>query len=710
MDEREGRSIDELRRVVRRRLDEGDDLLGEAGARKLFAGRLPFGPAISCQEDEEVSAAGTELGYPVVLKALSDEVTHKSEHALVRVGCEDEQQLLLAASQLREAMCRAAPEASFELSVQKQLSGTELAIGVRRDALGAAVVVSSGGVLIEVMRDFAIEMVPVDESIARRMLRRLRVWPVLDGYRGAPGIDLAAFARLVVAVSELADAVPELLELDLNPVFADPGGCAIADARCRFGDVVEEASSPRREEAMRSMFAPTRIAIVGASDDPTKVGGLALSYLRRHGWDGDIVAINPKPLTTDGVRTYPSIAAVDVPVDLAILAVPAGTVESVVKECVEAKIPAGVIFTSGFAEVGDEGRRTQERLVELGRAGGFSFIGPNTIGLASPLSGMVAAFGMALAGDSAPGSVGFVSQSGAIASSLISRAGEFGVGFSHWVSVGNEADLSMVEFVEYLAGDEATDVICLFVEAIRRPRAFQRACEVARAANKPIVALKAGRSEAGRAAAVSHTGAMTGSALLYDAYLRRVGAIQVKDLPAMLTAAQALQSVGAVKGDRMAIVSMSGGACSLLADACAEHGLEVPELSAEVQARLREVLPEFGGVRNPIDVTATGIRNPDLVRRTMKVLRDAGEVDLILLQLSTNADPAAATMAADLVALRAEPGTPFLLGRLGSPKLAPRAMAVYAEAGMHVFSWPGQLVEAADACVQFGRSRTPDER
>ena len=469
-------------------------------------------------------------------------------------------------------------------------------------------------------------------------------------------------------------------------------------------------ASPPRGAAMRSMFQPGRIAIVGPSDDPTKVGGLPLSYLRRHGWKGDIVAINPKPLATDGVRTFPSVSAVDEPVDLAILAVPNGAVESVVRECVEARIPAGVIFTSGFAEVGEEGRRTEERLVEVGRAGGFSFIGPNTIGLASPLSGLVAAFGMALAGDSNPGNVGFVSQSGAIASSLISRADEFGVGFSHWVSVGNEADLSMVEFVEYLAGDEATDVICLFVEAIRRPRAFERACDVARAAGKPIVALKAGRSEAGRAAAVSHTGAMTGSALLYDAYLRRVGAIQVKDLPAMLTAAQALQSVGPVAGDRMAIVSMSGGACSLLADACSERGLKVPALSDETQARLRAVLPEFGGVRNPVDVTATGIRNPELVRRTMEVLRASEEADLILLQLSTNADPAAATMAADLIALRAEPGAPFLLGRLGSPKLAPRAMAVYAEAGMHVFSWPGQLVEAAAACVQFGRPRTLDER
>jgi len=698
------------RRTFQALLAAGCEVLGEAQAREALAGLVPFGAAIACESDDDVTAAAARLGWPVVVKALSPEVVHKSEHALVRVGCGDESAAVAAAAELRAAVAAAAPGAPFLLSVQRQLAGAELAIGLRRDPLGAVVVVSAGGTLIELLRDTATELAPVDEDGARVMLRALRVWPLLEGYRGGAGVDVDALARLVAAVSRLAVAVPEIAELDLNPVFAAPDGCAVADARVALAVPEEEEEPPAPAgEAMRALLAPRRIAVVGASDDETKVGGLVLRYLRRHAWPGEVVAINRRPLATARIPTYERVQDVPGGVDLAAIAVPAGAVEAVVEDCVAAGVPAGVIFTAGFAETGEEGRALQERIVAAARAGGFRLVGPNTIGLASPADGMVAAFGMALERPSPAGPVGFVSQSGAIASSLVSRAEELGVGFSHWISAGNEADLGLADFVEALAEDPRTSTICLFVEAIRRPRAFAAACARARAAGKPLLALKAGRSEAGRAAAVSHTGAMTGADAVYRAFLRRHGVVQVDDLPGLLAAAQGLASVGPVAGRRIAIVSMSGGACSLLADACEDAGLDVPELSLATQARLREALPPFGGVRNPIDVTASGIRTPDLVRRTVALLRESGEVDLILLQLSTNADPAAARMASDLVALRAQPGTPFLLGRLGSPALAPQAMRVYGKAGLHVFSWPGQLVAAARACVQSGALRPDPE-
>lgn len=687
-------------------------VLGEHEARTLLGPTVPFGAAITCLTPDDARAAAEQLGGRTVVKALTPALLHKTDYGLVETGCADPDEAFQAARRLVDRVTAAAPGDAFVLSVQTELRGTELAMGLRRDSLGAICMVSAGGTLIEVLDDAATAMAPLGAAEALELVESLRLWPLLEGHRGEPGVDVGAVVDLLVALSQLAVAVPEIAELDLNPVFADPDGCLVADARCVLAPV-ESAKGDRGDgsAAVRRIFEPRRIAVVGASSDTTKVGGLILRYLRKHEWAGEILAVNPKPLDIPGVATYPSIGAIEGEVDLACIAVPAGAVGHVIDDCVAAGVPAGIVFSAGFAESGEEGGVAQRDL--LTRAGDqFRFVGPNTIGIASPADRLFATFGMVLEADEIEvGRVGLISQSGAIASSLVSRGGEFGIGFSRWISTGNEADLGVADYIEYLAEDPDTDVIALFLEVVRDPHAFARACSRARAAGKPVVAVKTGRSEAGRAAAISHTGALTGSDTAYRAYLRRCGVLLADSLPGFFSALQGLQSVGPVAGPRMAIVSMSGGACSLLADACAERGLDVPPLSEKTQAALREIIPSFGGVLNPVDVTAAGIGTPDLVGRTLEVIRRSGETDLVLLQLSTNADPAADAIAAGLVTVGEREGTPFLVGRLGSPALAPNAIRTYRAAGRHVFAWPDQLVDAADACVQFGRmsSHTPEE-
>lgn len=694
-----------LRAAIRASLAADRAILGEGGCRQLLGEFVPFATAIGCRTEDEAAAAAERLGYPVVVKALSDKIVHKSEHGLVQLDCAGSVDVRRAVREVEARIGALAPGAPFVLSVQRQVRGVPLAIGLRRDPLGVLCMVSAGGAMIELMNDAAFELAPVDLEKAREMMGRLRIRPLLDGYRGSEIVDAGAVAELIVHVSQLGVEVPELGELDLNPVFATAEGCLVVDARCTLVPAVEEFRSRDSSAALKAILEPRTVAVIGASEDERKVGGLVLRYLRKHRWAGEIIAVNPVPVSVDGVASYRSLSEVDRRVDLAVIAVPARAVPSVVKDCIASGVEGGVILTAGFAESNESGREAQERLTELTANSRFRFVGPNTIGVASPMDGMFATFGMGLEGETLPGSVGFVSQSGAIASSLVSRAAEFGVGFSHWISAGNEADLGLGDFIEYLAADEKTSVICLFVETIRRPTAFRHACRVAARAGKPIVALRAGRSEAGQAAAISHTGALAGSDRAYDALLRRCGVVQVADLPSLLAAAQGLQTIGSVGGRRVGIVSMSGGACSILADDCADAQLEVPPLSAEAQAHLRELLPVYGGVRNPIDVTASGIQRPELIRETVKILRESGGMDIILVQFSTNADPAAARMASDLVELRDQPGTPFLIGRLGASALAPDAMKTYAAAGVHVFAWPGQLVEAARACIEFGATR-----
>jgi acyl-CoA synthetase (NDP forming) len=590
------------------------------------------------------------------------------------------------------------PEA--ELSVQQQLTGVEMAVGVRLDPLGVILMVAAGGELIEVTQDRALAMAPVALDEAMDLIAQLRVARVLGGYRGRARVDSEALARLLIVVGEVATAIPEIAELDMNPVFVNERGAFVADAVC-----VLEPAAPEEEDVefpdLHRLFAPRRVVVVGGSSDERKVGGRILRYLRQGDFGGEILVVNPKAMDADDVTSVPSVADVRRPVDLACIAVPASAVAAVVRECASAGVSYAIVYSSGFAEAGPPGAEAQSQLVDT--AGNVRIIGPNTIGIAAPSRKLFATFGMALERDGLlSGPVALVSQSGAIASSLFSRTADFGVGLSHWISVGNEADLGIEDFVAHLADDSSCEIICLFIEGIRRPAAFAAAVARAHDAGKPLIAVKTGRSEAGRKAAASHTGAMTGVDSSYDAFFRRHGIIRVDGLPDLFVAAKGVMTLGPVTGQRVGIVSMSGGACSLLADRCVAAGLEVPTLDVKVQQALLGVLPEFSAVTNPVDVTAVGVERPHLVRDVVDVLRRSGAVDLVLVQLSTNADPGAAAMATDLVELHSHPGVPFLVARLGSPALAPEAMGIYGRAGMPVFTWPEELVVAASAAVQHG--------
>jgi acyl-CoA synthetase (NDP forming) len=325
------------------------------------------------------------------------------------------------------------------------------------------------------------------------------------------------------------------------------------------------------------------------------------------------------------------------------------------------------------------------------------------MGVAALHHELLATFGMALEADSfRRGSVAFISQSGSIASALFSRAEELDVAFSHWISVGNEGDLGVEDFLAYAAGDPACQVICLFVEVIRRPEAFAVAAAAARAAGKPVIAYKTGWTEGGRVTAASHTGAMASPDAVYSAFFRRHAVLRVADLQELLPVAGALATTGKAAGPRVGIVSMSGGACSILVDCCESLGLQVPALSPQLRAALDEFLPSYATSRNPVDVTASGIQQPELVTDSLRLVLDSGEVDLALVQLGTNADPSAAVMADKLVRMHSESPLPFLIGRLGARSLAPAAVRTYAAAGIPVFTWPGQLAAAAAAVVTFG--------
>ena len=411
------------------------------------------------------------------------------------------------------------------------------------------------------------------------------------------------------------------------------------------------------------------------------MGGSIVRYLRKHGYAGDVVAVNPSGASVDGAPAVSSLGQIPGPVDLACLAVPADATIAALQECAAARVPAAIVYSAGYAETGPDGLAAQRRLLEA--AGGkVRLLGPNTMGIAVPAARVFATFGTALeVDDFVSGPVAFVSQSGALAELALQPEPEYGIGFSHWISVGNEADLGVEDFLAYLATDGSCRVICMFLETIRRPAAFAEGARRARAAGKPVIVLKAGRTEAGSASAASHTGALSGSDASYAAFFDKHHIIRVTDLEDLFIASQGALMAGPSAGRRMGIVSMSGGACSILADACVSAGLEVPVLDERTQSLLRQIVPSYGGVSNPVDVTATGIWQPSLVRSVVSVLLECTSLDAVLVQLSTNADPGAEAMASDLTALWRSAAKPLLVGRIGANALAPNAMEVYAGAG-----------------------------
>jgi len=372
---------------------------------------------------------------------------------------------------------------------------------------------------------------------------------------------------------------------------------------------------------MRSLdrlLRPRRVAIIGASADSGKLTGRPLAYLEKYGFTGAIDPVNPRYETIGGHRCYPDIAALREPPDVAIVLVGAAKVTDAVRQLAAIGAGAAIVLASGFGESGAEGRARQEELKRA--AGAMRLLGPNTIGLVNVSDRIVLSASNALVTeDIVTGNVALVSQSGGILGSLLSRAQAAGIGFSKLIATGNECDLEVADFVDHLVDDPATRVIALYLEGLRKPEAFKAAVTRARAAGKPVVAYKVGRSDAGARSAVSHTGALAGSDAMYDALFRQFGVIRAERYSDLLDISLALSRGRALEGRRIAIITSTGGAASLLADAAGLAGLDTPPPDDATAAKLAALAIEGATLdRNPIDVTLAGVKS-----ETFRTILDA---------------------------------------------------------------------------------------
>jgi acetyltransferase len=391
-------------------------------------------------------------------------------------------------------------------------------------------------------------------------------------------------------------------------------------------------------------FAPDSIALIGASRDLEKIPGRLLSMLRNNGFPGKIYPINPNYGDIDGLKCFSSIADVGQPIDLAIVIIPAKAVLGALEQCAAAGVRNAVIISSGFAEEGGDSAAMQDAIAELAKTTGMRISGPNAEGFFSEVQRVAATFSPTV--DVKPNEprliatrrrIGIVAQSGGIGFAIYHRARALGIALSYVISAGNESDLGAGEFFEYMVQDSSTDVILLFIEGIRDVEKFLAAARRAAETGKPVIVTKVGRSGAGERAAASHTASMAGWSAAYDAVFAKYGFVVSNDLDEAVTIAAVLTTNPMPKGDRVAVLTVSGGAGIWGADTVSMQGLKVPELSETIQAEIGKLLPSYGATRNPIDVTAQGVHSGGL-QKSIDLLDVSDEVDAILVVLSLSSD------------------------------------------------------------------------
>ena len=453
--------------------------------------------------------------------------------------------------------------------------------------------------------------------------------------------------------------------------------------------------------SLTPLLAPRSVAVIGASDDPTRIGGRPIAYMRAQGFRGAILPVNPKRTEIQGLPAYPTIESLPETPDVAIVAVPAAGAVAMVEALGQRGVKGAIVFTAGFAEVDTEGAAEQARMIEAARAHGMRLLGPNCLGLFNARIGFYPIFSSSFeTGWPRPGRIGIASQSGAYGTHLFVVARNRGLGTPVCVTTGNEGDVTLGDVIGWLAEDPETDVIAAYAEGIRAADGLLAALERARAARKPVVMMKVGRSALGQAAARSHTASIAGDDAVTEAVLAEFGVVRARSTEEMLDIAYAATKRIYPAGNTLGVITVSGGAGVLISDAAEQLGLAMPPMPEPAQAQLRALVP-FAAPRNPVDCTAQVFNEISLVGRFAEAVVAEGAYASVLAFFSQTGGAAsiAPRLRAQLAAVRARhPERLYVLSVLAAPDV----VADYESDGFLVFEDPTRAVNAIHAMGRFG--------
>ena len=613
-------------------------LLSEAegyGLLKNHGIQVPGFSVISSRQDVGVAAERT--GYPLVMKVISPNVVHKSDAGGVITGIRSVSEAETAFDMIVRNVQAFDPSATisgFIIEQQKE-KGLEILIGGRIDpTFGKIITVGMGGTLVELIKDVSIRVLPVSSSDITAMIQELSAYPLIKGFRDEPARDVAALITLIESVARLFLESPEVVEFDLNPVFLYEKGACVVDARFYVTDEVAIPEGNLEPALPAGILNVKSIAVIGASPDPNKVGYSVLRNLLS--FPGSLYPVNPKHPKILGRAVYPTLSSIPGPVEMAVVVVPSHAVLRVVEEAGKKGVPFVIIISSGFRETGEAGSVLEDQVLAIARNYGIRILGPNCLGIMLPHQGINTTFDPI---SPKPGNIAFISQSGAIISTIVDWSLPEEIGFSAVISIGNQADLTFEDFLQYAADDPNTRAIILYIEQIRDGKRFMKiAREVTR--KKPVVAIKSGSSRTGQIAAASHTGSLSGSFDVYMAAFWQSGIIPVRSIREAFQTAELLASEGYPKGTRAIVISNAGGFAVLSSDYAELFGIEIVDFSPAVIKELDDILPENWNRRNPIDMV--GDASADRFARTFDVMiknQDAWDIAFVVNVPSAISDP-----------------------------------------------------------------------
>jgi acyl-CoA synthetase (NDP forming) len=629
--------------LIRARLARGERSLSEHdSARILEQFGVPIGRQILAADPKSASQMGARLGFPVALKASGAALVHKSEMGGVVLGLRSKAEVEAAAERLLTI------EGCDAVLVQEMVVGDrEFVCGMVRDRqFGPCVMFGVGGTLTEALGDAVFAVAPLSDPDAAEMIQGIRSLKLLGPFRGQAAVDTAAVVRVLVALGEIAVRHPEVAQIDVNPLKIRSDGTPVAVDTLVVLDErrPDEPCAASGEDTGRSavrvtandriglapLFEPASVAVVGASGVAGKPGNEVIRNIQANGYAGRLYPVNPKGGEILGLPTYQSLAGLPETPDLAIIIVPAEQCPRVLQECADKGVKHAVILAGGFAEVDEAGAGVQEQLVRIARQNGIQVVGPNTGGHISTPNCFTSAFFPL--GRVRPGRVSYVAQTGNFCTHTmryILTAEHFGV--ARVVGLGNAIDVDESEMLEYLASDDATEAVVMYLESFKRPRRFlELAREVTRV--KPVVLLKSGSSEAGRHAAVAHTAALAAEDRIVDGMLRQAGVVRIWDYTHLILAGKGLSMTRLPRGNRISMLAPSGAMLVVLSDLASRLGLEVPEVGEATLRRLQELSPPYIRMRNPVDIwAATLARGVEAgYREGMRAVLDDPSIDAVV--------------------------------------------------------------------------------
>ncbi len=570
------------------------------------------------------------IGFPVALKIVSPEIHHKTEAGGVILAVKTPAEAQKAFATIVKNVRKYDRKAKV-LGVQVQAmaeGGQEVIVGAVTDpSFGKLVAFGLGGVLVEVMKDVTFRLAPTTSAEAASMLDSIRAAAILKGVRGAEAVNRKALAAIIQNVSKLVNDFPEIAELDLNPVFASAKGAIAADIRILLDwTPAPQRYRPGQEEILGQMnriMKPDAVAVIGASVEEGKIGNSVMKNLINGGYQGAIYPINPSLTEVLGHKAYKSVKDVPGEIDVAVFAIPAKLVASVLREVGEKKIPGAVLIPSGFAEIGNvEG---QKEIQAIGRQYGVRLMGPNIYGYYYTPKNLCATFCTPY---DYKGHAALSSQSGGIGMAIIGFSRSAKMGVSAIVGLGNKADLDEDDLLTFFEQDDDTHVIAMHCEDLKDGRSF---AEVARRVvkKKPVIMLKAGRTAQGARAAGSHTGALAGNDKIYDDILRYAGVIRAPGLRDMLDYTRGMQKLPTPTGENVVIITGAGGSGVLLSDACVDCGLELMRMPPDLDQAFRKFIPPFGAAGNPVDIT--GGEPPSTYKNTIRLGLEDSRIHALIL-------------------------------------------------------------------------------